>query len=69
MEFSLGFTTVRHAHFHMQANRIDFSLYIFTIVIQSVIHWLARSLYLLLHAMCVCVGAFFIAFFSAQQKK
>lgn len=29
MEFSYGFTTVRHAHFHMQANRIDFSLFVF----------------------------------------
>lgn len=29
MEFSYGFTTVRHAHFHMQANRIDFSWFAF----------------------------------------
>lgn len=59
MKFSLGFTTVRHAHFHMQANRIDFSLYIFTIVIQSFIdshaRLLARTRYV-----CVCAGAFFL---------
>lgn len=38
MEFLYGFTTVRHAHFHMQANRIDFSLFVFTIVTQSSSH-------------------------------
>lgn len=32
MEFSNSFTTVRHAHSHMQPNQIDFSLFVFNVV-------------------------------------
>lgn len=68
MEFSLGFTTVRRAHFHMQANRIDFSLFVFAIVTILVARSLSRIRSLTHTHSPKTYMVFFILFFAAQRK-